>query len=195
MKKKQIRDLVIMASVAVLLAAGLFYLGFDQAKKSALRSDENAAKLPQYFAGVDFDGGEVTSELLKGHALTFVNIWATDCGPCIAEMPDLEAISQELSAKDVQFIGLCMGTLGGDTGDAMKEEARSILSETGVTYRCVFPSETFYNDFLKSTISSVPTTYLLDQSGTVIDKVSGSRSADDWREYLDELLAKQNGGQ
>ena len=50
----------------------------------------------QFFTVEDIEGNEVTHEVFADADLTVINIWGTFCGPCIQEMPDLGALSQEL---------------------------------------------------------------------------------------------------
>lgn len=153
------------------------------------RQNEDAAAFTQYFAGTDFDGNAVTAEDLKGHDLTVVNVWATNCGPCVQEMPELNALSLEMI--NVQFIGLCIGSLSGDEGEDIKQEAFDILDKTGVTYKCMFPDDTFRTTFLIKNISTYPTTYLLNGQGEVIERSSGAKSKDEWRDYLNQRLEEQ----
>ena len=47
------------------------------------------------FESETLDGEKVTEEIFQQADLTMVNIWATFCGPCIQEMPDLAQLSEE----------------------------------------------------------------------------------------------------
>ncbi len=67
---------------------------------------------------------ELTSEQLAGKPLV-VNFWSSTCAPCRAEMPDLEAVYQDLG-DEVAFLGVDVT----DTEQAGAEMVRS----TGVTY-------------------------------------------------------------
>ena len=58
------------------------------------------------FTAQDLQGNGVNQEILAGKKLTMVNVWATFCGPCINEMPDLGALAQEYADKGVQIVGL-----------------------------------------------------------------------------------------
>ena len=58
------------------------------------------------FSAKDLDGNEVTQEIFASNKLTMVNIWATFCGPCINEMPDLGELAAEYADKGVGIVGI-----------------------------------------------------------------------------------------
>ena len=45
------------------------------------------------FSTQTLTGESADSTILTGHPVTMVNVWATFCGPCIQEMPDLAALA------------------------------------------------------------------------------------------------------
>src|SRR5258708_7272991 len=62
----------------------------------------------------DLDGGEIAPASLRGKVV-IVNFWATWCGPCRAEIPDLVAL-QEKYKDTLQEIGLSEDEVGVDIG-------------------------------------------------------------------------------
>ena len=58
---------------------------------SSEQQEPNAASpsLLGEFESVDLEGNTVDESILADHQLTMINVWATFCGPCINEMPDL----------------------------------------------------------------------------------------------------------
>ena len=73
------------------------------------------------FETQDLDGNPVTSEeLFADHKITMVNVWATWCSNCKAEMEELEALNKVWSALDCQIIGIC--------DDAEEEESLAARS-------------------------------------------------------------------
>ena len=180
--------LFLVSFAAVALAA---WVGWRSNPAYPQREEEALTQFSQSFGGVDFDGKELTPADLQGHALTVVNIWATDCGPCIREMTDLAALAQEYAAQDVQFLGLCGGSLGGKMDAETLAEAQSILNECGVSYRNLFPSDTFRTEYLREYVSSVPSTFFVNADGVCIGRLSGAQDADAWRKTLDSYLEKE----
>ena len=50
------------------------------------------------FTAITLDGETVTQDIFQDHDLTMINIWATFCGPCLSEMPDLGEIHEEYNS-------------------------------------------------------------------------------------------------
>ena len=165
-------------------------------------SDDGVLKVPQEdlseveygsfenFTTIDLDGKKVTEDIFKGKKLTMINIWATFCGPCIGEMPDLELISQEYADKDFQIIGIvCDVNYVADGYDKdLYESALSIVEMTGVTYRNLLPSESL--DIIKlGEVYSVPETLFVNDKGEIVGtNYIGSRSAEDWKAIIDNIM-------
>ena len=65
---------------------------------------------------MDLDGNPVDpAEIFAQHQVTMVNIWATYCGYCITEFPELEQLNLEMAKQDCAIIGVCTDLSGGDT--------------------------------------------------------------------------------
>ena len=146
------------------------------------------------FSTVDLDGNTVTNEIFKGHKITLVNVWATFCGPCIKEMPELEEISHERDSADVLIIGICGDLLdpSGNINDSLLAKARDIAdNSTGVTYTCLAPSAELKVGIL-SDVFSYPTTFIVDEDGSVLDKTVGARDKAGWLELIDKYTAEES---
>ena len=139
------------------------------------------------FVTEDLSLEPVTSEELFGkNRITMVNIWATYCGYCIEEMPDLEKLSHSLEEKDCGIIGM-VGDIRGVDDRELIEEAKKIIEATGVTYPNVLPWDNWM-DMLP--VPGYPTTYFVDSEGRVIGEPAvGARGAADYEALVDEALA------
>lgn len=148
---------------------------------------------------VDLEGNEVDKTVFQENELTMINAWATWCGPCVRELPELEKLQKELEAEDrsVGVFGLVMEVQGAVLPGLSKEEretAEMILEQTGATYRQLTVSE----DMAKTALGSqsvFPTTYFVDKDGKLVgDPVTGSRDLEKWKKVieskLEELQAK-----
>lgn len=143
------------------------------------------------FTAADLDGNEVTQAVFEGHPVTMVNVWATFCGPCLGEMPDLGTLHDEYSEEGFQIVGIVTDVQeqDGSLSQSQVELAKQIAEETGADYLHLVPSEDLYSRLLWQ-VNSVPTTIFVDETGALIGKgYLGSRSADQWRKVIEEKLA------
>ena len=142
------------------------------------------------FTATDLDGNAVDQTALAGAKLTMVNVWATYCQPCLAEMPDLALLADELAADGVQIMGLVSDVVNAEwtlneSGAAL---AKEIIAMTGADYLHIAPGESLYN--LLNQITAVPTTFFVDANGVQVGNVYvGSRSYDDWKQIITDTLA------
>lgn len=79
---------------------------------SDLKVSNPPADLPEIIFSTT-DGHEHTLGEFHGHAMV-VNIWATWCGPCVAEMPSLVKLSQALAPSDIAVMPLSSDRGGAD---------------------------------------------------------------------------------
>ena len=120
-----------------------------------------------------------------------VNVWATFCGPCINEMPDLGELAAEYADKGVQIIGLVSDTMDSDgtISDSQVETAKEIVAETGADYRHLLPSDDLLG--ILSQIYAVPTTFFVDSEGVQVgDAIVTAQSKEKWIETIDGMLAE-----
>ena len=138
------------------------------------------------FETVNLDGNPVNSKaLFAQNKVTMINIWATSCGPCIQELPELEAMDKEFEKKGGAIIGL----LDDVWVSNMKylDEAQSIIKENGVTYPNLCAWEG-YNDVLSHV--GTPTTYFVDSQGRILgDPILGANPKK-YRERMEEYLSQ-----
>ena len=85
--------------------------------------------------GYTLDGTPVTENVFSGSRVVMVNVWATFCGPCINEMPELGRLASEYAPEDLKIIGL-VGDVYNRTDLA---KALSIIEETGADYLHLLP--------------------------------------------------------
>lgn len=144
-----------------------------------LWQEADAPFAPEFlFTTTDFSGETVTEQIFAGHSLTILNFWEPWCGPCVAEMPALEQISQDYADQGVQVIGV-FSTPNAD------EDVQSVLDYTGATYPILRYTSDF--DFLQT--GYVPTTVIIGSSGNIAkSSFAGALDYDGWAELIEELL-------
>ena len=122
----------------------------------------------------------------KGKVI-FLNFWATWCGPCRNEMPEIQKLYEEYAAQgeaaEVAVIGVAGPGMG---GEGSKEEITAFMEENGYTYP-VLMDETG-EMFSYYGISAFPTTFMIDREGNVYGYVSGQLTEDIMRSIIDQTL-------
>jgi cytochrome c biogenesis protein CcmG/thiol:disulfide interchange protein DsbE len=123
--------------------------------------------------------GRLSHDELRGRAVV-INFWASWCGPCKEEAPELAASARAHAGK-VLFLGI-------DVQD-FTEDAQRFLRETKAPYPSV--KDTDGDTYRAFGLTGVPETYYLDQAGRVAEHSLGQIS----RRELEEKLAVVAGGQ
>jgi len=114
----------------------------------------------------DLDGREISSASLRGKVV-IVNFWATWCGPCRAEIPDLVAL-QEKYKDTLQVIGISEDEAGVDV-------VRRFAAEHRVNYPVAMITPEI--EKLYPGISALPTSFILDRESRVVQKHVGMLTA------------------
>lgn len=141
--------------------------------------------------GTDLDGKALPKDLLAKDGVTMVNVWATFCNPCLAEMPHLEELNKEFAAagKNFKVVGIAADVVNekGEVGQEQLDLAKEIVKKTGVTYTNIIPGEKLQSDILPN-VTAFPTSFFLNDKGEVIKTVMGATTKDDWANTANELL-------
>ena len=107
----------------------------------------------------DLNGGALETKSLRGK-VALLNVWATWCGPCRAEIPELEAIHRTYQSKGVEVVGVSV-----DSMDAI-EDVKSFVAEQKITYRIVFDSQGELASRFEASV--IPTTFLVNRKGEIV---------------------------
>lgn len=133
---------------------------------------------PTYMA-VTLDGDTIRSTDLKGKVVV-VNFWATWCIPCKLEMPSLQKLHQRHLDDDLVLLGLSVDA--GGIGDV-----RAYLTQHGITYPVGMATNADRQAF--GGIPGIPTTFIIDRTGTVRHRVVGYFTPPAMEAAVSRLLA------
>jgi thiol-disulfide isomerase/thioredoxin len=146
------------------------------------RASELKVSLPA-FAAADLDGNLIDSTLFGEYKLVMLNFWATFCGPCIDEMPDLQEMSGSMPEGT-----LLAGVVGDALSDGYIELAKEIASEAKVTYLNIVPDQAL-SDYINNNIVGYPTTIFIDAKGNIVgDVLVGKHSKEEYEAELTKRL-------
>ena len=123
-------------------------------------SAENRLPALHSFTAQTMDGQEITQEIFADKDVTVINIWQTTCPPCIAEMPEIAELTDELP-ENVQFMTWCL-----DAGYA-SQSAQQIVDTSGFSGITIESGDGDLMTMLTQ-IMYTPTTVFLDSQGNQI---------------------------
>lgn len=131
----------------------------------------NVEKAPAPLPNLTFnspEGKPLTLADFRGRTV-LLNLWATWCAPCRAEMPALDKLQGELGAKDFEVVAVNIDTRNLD-------KPRRWLEEAGVTRLAYYadPQAKVFQDLREvGKAVGMPTTFLLDPNGCELARLSG----------------------
>jgi thiol-disulfide isomerase/thioredoxin len=141
----------------------------------------NNSKAPNF----DYEnaaGGKTTLESLKGKYV-YIDVWATWCGPCRAEIPSLKKIEEKFHNKNIEFVSISLDT------DKDHEKWKTFVKEKELGGIQLFADKNWLSDFIKSfNINSIPRFILIDPAGTVVDADAARPSDPKLEKQLSSLL-------
>lgn len=142
------------------------------------------------FEAATIEGDAFTSDCFADSKLTMINVWATYCNPCLSEMPDLGEIAKSYDSTDFQMIGIVSDVVEDAESDEV-ENAKALIEETKADYPHLLLNQSLYSNLVGG-VSSVPTTFFVNQKGEALGYVIGAQSKEAWMEIIDGLLTEIN---
>ncbi len=146
-----------------LVAAGCGAAAKPQQGGKVIRLVRNPDAAPEFkLAGLD--GKAISLADVRGKVV-LLNFWATWCGPCRAEIPDLIELQEKYKGQ-LQIIGL---TVDDDDAGVIQQ----VVARTGINYPVAMASAEVRIKY--GGIAALPTSFLLDAQGRVVQKHEGLR--------------------
>lgn len=124
------------------------------------------------------DGKKFDMAAERGNVV-FLNLWATWCGPCRYEIPELQAMHQKYASRGFKVVGISLD----DTGvDGVKQ----FVSQHSMTYPIAYDPDGKIATIFQSSV--LPTSVIVDRAGQIVWKKFGAVSSED--PTLKDALAK-----
>jgi peroxiredoxin len=137
---------------------------------------EVGAPAPEISA-FDLQGVSRSLEDYRGKTL-LVNIWATWCTPCKAEMPSMQRLRDEVASEDFQILAVSIDRAppGDDPTNPLDGRLRSFADSLGLTFTILHdPEDRISVDYRAA---GVPASFIVDREGILVEKISGPREWD-----------------
>src|SRR6266404_916395 len=166
--------LTVLAAIMLLCGCGRTQIAnADSARAAAVREAQPVqdAKVIQFvknpdaapgFQLNDLEGKPLSLAEAKGK-IVLLNFWATWCGPCRAEIPDLVDLQKRYSDK-LEIIALAT-----DEDDA--DQVRRFVLKSGINYRVAMTTDDVRNGY--GGIAALPTSFVIDAQGRIVQKHVG----------------------
>ena len=144
----------------------------DLAREYRVKTDPTLAwegqVLPEFSPVVDLDGKTVSLADYRGK-LVLLDFWATWCGPCIAELPNVKEVYEKYHDKGFEIIAISL-----DTDEAA---LRKFIREHQLPWRQTFDGAGWKTPLVQQYgIRGIPAQFLIDREGRVISvKARGER--------------------
>jgi cytochrome c biogenesis protein CcmG, thiol:disulfide interchange protein DsbE len=124
---------------------------------------EVGAAMPEYSA-MFLDGSKFELESKRGRVV-LLNLWATWCGPCRFEIPELQALHDKYASKNFEVVGVSVDESG-------IESVRDFVKEHEMTYPVVLDAEGKLVNVFQTSI--LPTSVVIDRNGKIVWKKLGA---------------------
>ena len=124
------------------------------------------------------DGREVDLAKMRGKVV-LIDFWATWCGPCVAELPNVLKAYKELHPKGFEIVGISL--------DSDKAKLEAFVKDKGMEWPQFFDGKGWKNEIATTySIHSIPAMWLVDQKGMVVDTAARSSLEDKVTKLLGE---------
>lgn len=122
-----------------------------------------AGKAPPAIEVTALDGKPLSLGDYEGKVL-LIDFWATWCGPCIRELPNVKEVYAKYKDKGFDILGVSLDR------DGAREKLEKFIQENEMPWRQIYDGKGWESEVGSLYgVSSIPKTYLLDKEGKVVE--------------------------
>lgn len=129
------------------------------------------------FTLTNLQGDEMTLSNFRGKKVV-LNFWASWCGPCRSEMPDMQKFYEATSDKNIEVLAVNLTHF-----ERQREHVDEFVKEFGLTFP--IPLDVDNKQYEAYKVLTIPTTYFLDEQGIIQQKHLGPMTY----EFMEEIIA------
>lgn len=189
------KNIAILVLVAAAIALVIVYTGDRKPSSSVANGTESGnggvesgeaskpkpgERAPAFKLAALEDGKRLYEVGGKRDKVLIVNFWASWCGPCEDEAPDLQALYEEYGGK-VDLYGV------NATKYDVARNAKLFVKEYGFTFPVLTDADGAVGDAYK--VFSYPMSFVVDREGVIRERIEGGKSIAEWRKILDPIIA------
>jgi len=166
----------IVAAIVVALGIASYALG------DTLHAIEAGTVAPSFKAVTVAAGEPSKAKTLadyKGQVVV-LNVWATWCNPCRAEMPSMQRLQESLGPKGLKIVAVSVDNAG------MEQPIRDFAKELGLTFEILYDASGDIQTTYQTT--GVPETFVIGRDGVIRKRVL---AATDWAAEPQQALIRQ----
>ena len=191
MKKLTILSATLLSSALILSACSSTSDKKEETNKQTATSStsENKAIQAFDFTAMDKDGKTVKLSDFKGKKV-YINMWASWCGPCMREIPELEKTYQKLKDnKDIVFLSMTSPNDAEFKNQSPQDKGKDVIlnkaKELGVTYPVLFDVNDRF--IINYAIRSFPTHIFINSDGTIGNRIAGAVTEESLTKEIEKL--------
>jgi len=130
----------------------------------------------------DIAGKKIDLAEYKGKVV-LLDFWATWCGPCVGEMPNVIAAYDKYHDKGFEIVGISL--------DKERDKLDAFVADKGMKWRQYFDGKVWKNDIaVEWGVNSIPATYLIGTDGKIVEVGLRGKALE---ERIAELLSAKPG--
>lgn len=158
------------------LPEGLLNAYAQQQARANKFADFKGKPSPNFENYENYKGGTTSLADFKGKYV-YIDVWATWCGPCIAEIPSLKKVEKEYHGKNIEFVSISVDNGRGYRAEtpelaftASKEGWKKMITEKEMGGIQLFSQNGWQSEFVQGyKINGIPRFILIDPAGNIVD--------------------------
>ena len=191
MTKLTILSATLLSSALILSACSSSSEKKEETNKQTSTSSSSETKATQAFdfTAMDKDGKTVKLSDFKGKKV-YINMWASWCGPCMREIPELEKVYQKYKDnKDIVFLSMTSPNDAEFKNQTPQDKSKDVIlkkaKELGATYPVLFDVKDRF--IINYAIRSFPTHILINSDGTFETRIAGGVTEESLTKEIEKL--------